>query len=292
MSKNQRIAIFAGAFIFVWMIMSSFYIVEESQQALITRFGAPIEVSKSPGLKLKMPFVDSVNYYDSRLLILQFPSEQVILGDQKRLEVQTYASYKIANPLRFFQSLRTVEQAQAQLNQLISSSVRRELGGVMLTSLLSKDRARFVEQIQKDVSEKAKSLGIEIVEVRFQRADLPAETSKAIYERMMSERQREAKELRAQGFQWAQEIQSKADRERTELISDAQRKSKIVRGEADASANKILTHAFKKDPSFYKVYRTLQTYRQALADTNATLILSPDTEFLRNFKLGPNATRR
>ena len=197
-----------------------------------------------------------------------------------------------ADPLRFFQSLRTVEQANAQLNQLISSSLRRELGQVMLTSLLSANRSVSVQHVQKEVTEKAKLLGVQIVEVRIESADLPAETSKAIYARMMSERQREAKELRAQGFQWAQEIQSKADRERTEIISDAQRKSKIIRGEADGKANGIMNQAFKKDPAFYKVYRTLQTYRQALADTNATLILSPDAEFLRNFKLGPNASRR
>jgi membrane protease subunit HflC len=270
-----------------WIAMSSFYVVNESEQALVTRFGAPLSVSNSPGIKSKIPFIDTVNFYESRLLIQNFSSEQVILGDQKRLEVKAYVSYKITSPLQFFQSLKTLEQAKTQLNHLVSSSVRRELGKVTLKSLLSDERFHYIDQIQKEVTEQVKPLGIEIIEVRFQSADLPQETSKAIYDRMISERQREAKELRAQGFEWAQEIQSKADRERTEIISDAQKKSKIIRGKADAEANEILTEAFKKDPAFYKFYRTLQTYRQALADTNATLVLSPDSEFLRSFKSGP-----
>lgn len=287
MKKNKFLYIVFGVICGMWLIGSSVYTVDESQQVLITRFGAPIDVLREPGLKFKMPLIDSVNYYDSRLIIQKLSSEQVILGDQKRIEVKSYTSYKIINPLKFFQTLRTVEQAQVQLDQLVGSSIRRELGQAMLKSLLSNDRDIYVERIQKEVTEKTKPLGIKIVEVRFQSADLPQETSKAIYDRMMSERQREAKELRAQGFEWAQEIQSKADKERTEIISDAQKKSKMIRGKADAKANQILTSSFKKDPSFYRLYRTLQTYRQALADTNATLVLSPDTEFLKNFKLGP-----
>lgn len=266
MKSKVRIAIGLLVLLVVWNLGSALYTVGEMQQALVVRMGAPVDLIKTPGLKLKFPLIDTVSYYDTRLLTLAPPSEQVILGDQKRLEVETYVRYRIADPLRFYQSLRTVDQANAQLTQLVSSSLRRELGQVMLKSLLSAERPQIVEHIQKEVVEKAKSLGIEITEVRFHRADLPFETSQAIYDRMKSERQREAKELRAQGFEWAQQIQAKADRERAVLISEAQRQSKITHGEADAKANQIFAQAFGRDPQFYKFYRTLQTYRHALSE--------------------------
>ena len=287
MKSKIRMAISILALIVLWNLGSSLYTVGEMQQALVVRMGAPVDLITTPGLKFKWPLIDTVSYYDTRLLTLTPPSEQVILGDQKRLEVETYVRFKIADPLRFYQSLRTIDQANAQLTQLVSSSLRRELGQVMLKSLLSEERPKIVEHIQKEVVEKAKSLGIEITEVRFHRADLPFETSQAIYDRMKSERQREAKELRAQGFEWAQQIQAKADRERAVLISEAQRQSKITHGEADAKANQIFAQAFGRDPQFYKFYRTQQTYRRALAESAPTLVLSPDTAFLKEFKTGP-----
>lgn len=283
-SKIAIAAVIAGA---VWALSTSLYTVAESQQALVVRLGAPMGVVNRPGLKLKMPIVDTVIYYDTRLLSLDPPTEQIILGDQKRLEVDTYTRFRITDALRFYQSLRTVEQARAQLTQIVSSSLRRELGRVMLHSLLSEERNRIVDDIQQEVANKAQSLGIEVVEVGIRRADLPFATSQSIYDRMKSERQREAKELRAQGFEWAQAIQSKAERERTVILSEAQRQSKITRGEADAEANRILAEVFGKDPQFYKLYRSLLTYRQALADAGPTLMLSPDAEFLRDLKAGP-----
>jgi len=271
------------------LLSTTLYTVSEIQQALIIRLGAPISVVASPGLNFKLPFADSIVYYDTRLLTLEPPTEQVILGDQKRIEVQTYTRFRISDPLRFYQSLRTLEQASPQLTQIVSSLLRRELGQVTLGSLLSVERPRIVERIQKEVAERVRPLGIEVEDVRFHRADLPRETSQAIYDRMKSERQREAKELRAQGFEWAQEIQSKADRERTVILSEAQRQAKITRGEADADANQILAQAFGRDAQFYRLYRSLQTYRQALADAGSTLVLSPDAEFLRYFRNGPSA---
>jgi membrane protease subunit HflC len=285
-SKIKKAASVFIVFI-IWCIGSSVYIVGEMQQALVVRMGAPVDLIAMPGLKFKFPLIDTVSYYDTRLLTLAPPSEQVILGDQKRLEVETYVRFRIADPLRFYQSLRTIDQANAQLTQLVSSSLRRELGQVMLKSLLSPERPKIVSHIQKEVVEKAKPLGIEITEVRFHRADLPFETSQAIYDRMKSERQREAKELRAQGFEWAQQIQAKADRERSVLISEAQRQSKIMHGEADAKANQIFAQAFDRDPQFYKFYRTQQTYHHALSESSPTLVLSADTAFLKGFKTGP-----
>jgi len=252
----------------VWGMSMTAYVVSETEQALIIRL------------------------YDKRQLLLEPPVEQVILGDQKRIEVQTYARYRIADPLHFYQSLRTVDQANAQLGQLVSSSLRRELGQVNLPSLLSEDRTKIVARIQAEVQLKAQSLGVEVSEVRFRKADLPLETSQAIYERMKSERQREAKELRAQGAEWAQQIQSKADKEKSAILSEAQRIAKISKGQADAQANQILSDAFGRDPQFYRLYRSLQTYRQALAESGPVLFLSPDTEFLKDLKSGPNPAGR
>lgn len=287
MNSRWRTVLLVGAFFLLWLLSETLFVVSEVQQALIVRFGAPIDAVTEPGLQIKLPLADSAIYYDTWLLTVEPPTEQVILGDQKRLEVQTYTRFRIANPLRFYQALRTLEQATPQLAQLVRSSLRRELGQVTLRSLLSDERPRIVEQIRNEVAEKAKAFGVEVVEVRFHRADLPLETSQAIYDRMKSERQREAKELRAQGFEWAQQIQSKADRERTVILSEAQREAKIAHGQADAEANRLLADAFGRDPQFYRFYRSLQTYRQSLADSGPTVVLSPDAEFLRDFRSGP-----
>jgi modulator of FtsH protease HflC len=268
-------------------LSSALYTVSENEQALVVRLGKPMGTAGGPGLKIKLPLVDQVYYYDTRLLPLEPPTEQVILGDQKRIEVQPYTRFRIVDPLRFYQSVRTVELARAQLTQIVSSSVRRELGRVMLRALLSEDRARITEEIRQKVHEIALPLGIDVADVRFHRADLPLETSQAIYDRMKSEREREAKELRAQGFEWAQEIKARADRDRTVILAEAERDSKIKRGEGDAEASRVFADAFGKDAKFYKFYRALQTYRHALAEASPILVLSPDAVFLRDFNLGP-----
>jgi membrane protease subunit HflC len=287
MKRNVGWLAAGGVLLGLYIIGSSFYVLTETQLALLIRLGAPTGVISKPGLKFKIPFIDSLVFYDGRPQTLLPPTEQVILGDQKRIEVDTYAHFRISDPLRFYQAVRTLEQANAELTQMISSSLRRELGQVQLPSLLSVERQQIVARIEKDVADKATALGIEVTEVRLHRADLPAETSQAIYDRMTSERQREAKELRAQGFEWAQQIQAKADSERTVLLSESQRQATITRGEADAEANRILSAAFSKDAQFYKLYRSLQTYRQSLADTQPTLILTPDAAFLKQFTAGP-----
>jgi modulator of FtsH protease HflC len=289
MRHATPLALAAAVLAVLTLMSTTLYTTSEIEQGLIIRLGAPVSVVTTPGMHFKLPFVDSVVPYETRLLTLEPPTEQVILGDQKRIEVQTYTRFRISDPLRFYQSLRSLDQAATQLTQIVSSLLRRELGQVMLRSLLSEERTKIVDRIQKEVDERARPLGIEVEDVRFHRADLPRETSQAIYDRMKSERQREAKELRAQGFEWAQKIQSEADRERTVIVSTAQRQAKITRGEADADANEILAQAFARDARFYRLYRSLQTYRQALADSGATLVLSPDSEFLRFFKSGPGA---
>ncbi len=286
-----RLVIALAVFVALVVVLASscLYIVSEGQQALVVRLGAPIGVEVKPGLKIKAPLIDSVFLYDTRLLLLVPPTELVIMGDQKRLEVQPYTRYRIVDPLRFYQASRTDEIARAQLTQFVSSSVRRELGQVSLLRLLTPERAQVLEAIRNEVAQKAQPLGVEIDEVRFHRSDLPFETSQAIYDRMKSERQREAKELRAQGFEWAQQIQSKADRERTVLLSEAQKQATISRGEGDAEASRLLSDAFAKDEKFYQFFRALQTYKRSLADSGATLLLTPTSAFLRLMTSGPEA---
>jgi membrane protease subunit HflC len=265
------------------LVLLSCYTVEQTEQALVVRLGRPVEVARVPGLHLKMPLVDSVLFYDTRLLPLEPPLEQIILGDQKRLEIQMYARYRITDPLLYYQSVRTAEQARSQLTQIISSALRRELGQVKLTALLSEERRAITDVVLNETIEKAKPLGISVADVRIRRADLPPETSQAIYDRMKSERQREAKELRAQGFEWAQRIQSRADRDRTVILSEAQRQSLTTRGQGDAEAGRIYAQAFGRDPKFFEFYRAMQTYRQALADANPTLVLTPNSDLLKYF---------
>jgi len=292
MIRNVRLIAALLGIALLWPLSDCFYTLPETQQALVIRLGAPRRVVTQPGLHFKQPFIDSVVYFDRRLQFMQPSIEQVILGDQKRIEVDPYTIYRISDSLRFYQAVHTNEQARAILSQIVSSSLRRELGQVSLTDLLSIKRIKIVDLIQKEVTDRAAPLGISIAAVRFHRADLPPETSQAIYDRMKSERQREAKQLRAQGAEWAQQITSLADRQRTVILSKAQRQADITRGEADAEANVILSTAYSKDPHFYKFYRSLLTYRGALANSAPTLLLSPGVDFLHTLKSGPSAVNR
>jgi membrane protease subunit HflC len=283
MSRILRRTGIALALLGVAMLFSAVYVVPQAQQALVVRLGRPIAVMTEPGLRLKLPFIDTVIFYYTGLLALQPPTEPVILGDQKRVEVDTFTEFRIVDALRFNQTVQTEEQARSQLAQMVSSSLRRELGQVKLPELLSSNRDAIIRDIRQTVADAARPLGIEVVDVSIRRADLPPETSQAIYDRMSSERQREAKELRAQGFEWAQEIQAKADRERAEILADAQLKASIARAGGDAEASALLAGAFGRDQHFFEFYRAMQTYRHALAQSGPTLVLSPDSELLRYF---------
>ncbi len=288
MSARLWIAAIALVAFAGWLIASVFFTVDETQQALVLRFGKPVATIVKPGLYAQAPLIDTVVTYDNRIMQLAPGSEQVILGDEKRIEVTTFTEFRIADPLGFYQSVRSADQARPWLAQIVSSSLRRELGKVKLGALLSDERDAVTERVQTQVSERAKPLGIEVVSVRIRRADLPSETSQAIYDRMQSERQREAKELRAQGFEWAQKIQAAADRERTTMLADAEQRSTITRGEGEAEADRVVSEAYDHDPDFFKLYRMLQAYRQSLAQTSSTIVLSPGSEFLRLFEAGPS----
>lgn len=283
----------AGIILLVALLVanSALYIVTQGEQALVLRFGAvadPENPIKGPGLHFKKPFIEDVVRYDARLLDVDPPAEQVILADQKRIEVDTYARFRISNPLLFYQAVRNEEGARARIREIVNNSLRRVLGNVMLPSVLSAEREQIMKEIQTQVTEASRSLGVDVVDVRLRRADLPAETSQAIFRRMESERQREAAEARAQGYERAQQIRAAADRERTVILAEAQRQGQILRGEGDAGANKVYAEAFSADPVFFAFYRSLSAYRQALGEANTTYLLSPDSDFFKYFHSAPD----
>ncbi len=273
---------------------SSFYVVSQGEQALVLRFGAvadPENPIKGPGLHVKKPFIEDVARYDARLLDVDPPAEQVILADQKRIVVDTYTRFRIRDPLLFYQAVRTEEAARARLREIVNSVARRVLGNAMLPSVLSGEREAIMHDIQVQVSEAARDLGVDVADVRIRRADLPPETSQAIYKRMESERQREAAEARAQGYERSQQIKAGADRERTIILAEAQRQAQTLRGQGDAAANKAYAEAFSQDPQFFAFYRSLQAYKQAMDGNNTTWLLSPDGDFFKFLKQAPDPRR-
>lgn len=267
----------------VFLSGQTLFIVPETHQALVLQFGNPVQKITVPGLKFKIPFIQQVTVFDKRVLDVDPPPEEVILADQKRLVVDTFARYKINDMLQFHKSLSTERQASTRLNNIINSTLRSILGTVSLPDVLSEKRIQLMAALKQQVNASVTGLGIEIVDIRIGRADLPSQTSQAIYARMRAERQREAAEARAQGQEEAQQIRSTADKERTVLLAEAERQSQIARGQGDAEASRIYGEAFKQDPDFYSFYRTMEAYRDSLAGNNTTLVLSPDAGFLRYF---------
>ena len=265
------------------LAFTSLFVINQTEQALVLRLGDPRRQIQEPGLQVKVPFIENVVIYDRRVLDLDPPVEQVILADQKRLDVDAFARYRIGDPLRFYQTVRDEFTLEQRLNTIVTSSLRRVLGNVTLLAVLSDERADIMAEISRQVNAESERFGIEIVDVRIRRADLPEETSQAIFARMRSEREREAAEARAQGQEQAQQIRSRADRERTVILAEAQRDSQILRGEGDNQALRILAEATNRDADFFGFYRTLQAYRQSINRDDTTLVLSPKGEFFRFF---------
>jgi membrane protease subunit HflC len=260
---------------------SAMYTVDQTQQALVLQLGRPVAVVTDAGLHYKTPFVQDVTYIDKRILALDAPSEEVIASDQKRLVVDAFARYRIHDPLKFYESVGNDNVARQRLETLINSNLRRVLGSVAFSAVLSGERAALMRQIRDSVNEEAKQFGLDVVDVRIKRADLPAANSEAIYNRMKSERDREAKEFRAQGAEINQRIVSRANRDRTVLLAEAQKRADILRGEGDARAIQIFAEAFGKDVDFFQFYRSMQAYKGALNDKDTTMVLSPNSEFFK-----------
>jgi len=270
------------------LILSSTYKVKEYEQAILLQFGEPIKVvnasgTKEPGLYLKTPFVQNVEYFEKRILDYDAPAEEVILGDQKRLVVDSFIRYRIINPLLFYQRVRSEGGIRTRLGAILNTSVRQVLGSVELITVMSGERTQLMRFILDQVNKQSKDFGVDVIDVRIRRADLPDENSQAVYRRMQTERDREAKEYRAQGDEASQRIRSRADKERTILLANAKREAEIVRGRGDAKAVKIFADSFGRDEDFFAFYRSMQAYGQALGADDTTLVLSPDSEFFRFF---------
>ncbi|MGH7034748.1 MAG: protease modulator HflC [Stellaceae bacterium] len=287
---TQRTVAFVGGGIFVLLVIlfTVFFTVNQTEIALVLQFGRPVRVIDHPGLQIKLPY-QNVVIYDRRLLDLEPPAEEVIGQDQKRLVVDTYARFRIVNPLQFYQSVGTEAVADARLAAIISASLRRIIGNNELQAVVSSERANIMQQTRDAVNNEAKSFGIEVVDVRLRRVDLPEENAEAIYARMKAERQREAAQYRAEGGQQSVQIRADADRQRIEILAEAQRQAQILRGEGDAQSIKTYADAYGKDVSFFSFYRSLQAYRDSLTGDGTTLVLSPDDEFFKYLKDGPSA---
>ena len=264
-------------------IYLSLFVVKEINQAIVLQFGDPKKVIVEPGLQVKIPFIQNVVFLDRRILNLDAPPEEVIASDQKRLIVDAYARFKIVDPLKFYISVGDERVARSRLSTIINSRIRSVLGKQSLATLLSEDRTKQMAIIQEGVNTEAKNFGIEIIDVRIKRADLPQANSEAIYKRMQTEREREAKEFRAKGAEMAVTITSTADKEVTVLLANAKKQSEIMKGEGDGQRNKIFADAFGKDPEFFAFYRAMQAYETALIGGETSLILSPDSEFFKFF---------
>ena len=281
-TRNVTLALLA---VLLFGAYSAAFMVNQTQQALVLQFGEPKRTIQDPGLKFKLPFIREAVYYERRVLsLIPQDAEEVILADQKRLQVDAYARYRIEDPLLFFQTVRNEIGARARLESIIDSSVRRVLGRETLASILTGERESINGSIRDEVNQSVASLGIQIIDVRLRRADYPEATSQNIFNRMKSEREREAKEFRATGEEEAQKIRADAEKTRTVIVAEAKRQAQEVRGEGDSNAIRIYAESFGRDPEFFSFYRSMEAYRKAIGESGTSMVLSPNSSFFRYFK--------
>jgi modulator of FtsH protease HflC len=270
---------------------SSLFTVYQTRLALVVRLGQPVRVVTEPGLNFKIPLIDSVIYIDKRILDLENSSQEVIASDQKRLVVDAFARYRIIDALKFYQAVGSIEGANSRLSTLLNAALRRVLGEATLTHVVRDQRAQLMARVREQVDREAAAFGITIVDVRIRRADLPEQNSQAVYQRMQTERQREAAEFRANGSQRSQEIRARADRDVTVLLAEALSKAEQTRGEGDGERNRIFAEAFGRDQDFFAFYRSMQAYEMGLKHTDTRMVLKPDSDFFRYFA-DPNGKPR
>jgi len=270
-------------FVIGLVVYLSLFTVKEINQAIVLQFGDPKKIVTTAGLQFKIPFIQNVVFLDRRILSLDPAPAEVIASDQKRLIVDAYARFKIVDPLKFYISVGDERVARSRLATIINSRIRSVLGKQSLATLLSEERSTQMSIIQEGVNVEAEKFGITIIDVRIKRADLPQANSEAIYKRMQTEREREAKEFRARGAEMAVTITSTADRKVTVILANAEKQSEIMKGEGDGIRNKIFADAFGQDPEFFSFYRAMQAYETALIGGDTTLILSPDSDFFKFF---------
>jgi membrane protease subunit HflC len=265
------------------LVYASAFIVHQNEQALVLRFGEPKRVVQHPGLNWKVPLVDTVEIYDKRILDLDSQPQEVTASDQKRLVVDSFARYRIVDPLKFYQTLRYEDGVRSRLGPIIDSAMRRVLGGSTFQEVVRDKREELMKRIATQVNQEGNDFGLEVVDVRIKRADLPEQNSKSVFDRMRAERQREAAEFRAQGAAEANRIKATADREATVIKAEASRKGEETRGGGDAERNRIYAQAYSKDPEFFQFYRSMQAYENGLRSGETRMLISPDSQFFKYF---------
>ena len=281
MKKNLHIILVCAAVLLV-VAFQSLYIVQQPEQAIVLQFGEPVRLVQDSGLKIKVPFIQNVVFYDKRLLNLEPPAQEVVLKDKKRLDVDTFSRYRIVEPLTFYKTVRYEYQAQNRLQEIVNSSARNVLATVTLRELLSEKRTEIMRRISEAVKDDAKQIGVEVADVRIRRADLPIQVSQAINDRMKTERIREAKGYRADGEKMAQEIRATADKQATITVDNAEKEAQQIKGEGDKKATEIWNKATSADPEFYAFYRSLEAYRNSF-DAETSMVLAPEGEFFNYF---------
>lgn len=283
MRQTSLIAYVIPFLVLFFLATSSLFIVDQGSQVLVLQFGRLVRIVKDPGLQFKIPFLQDVVSYDKRILDFDMLDLEATLGDQKRLIVGTFTRFRIAEPELFYQTVRNEQGAQGRLEGLNSGIVLSVLGRVSLADVLSVKREEITKIIRDQMNEEAKAFGVQVIDFRFRRTDLPGKNSEAIFSRMISERKQEAQEFRSRGDEMAQEIKSKADKEKTIILAEARKKAQILRGDGDATVTKITAQAYGQDAEFFDFYQSLQAYEKGLASDNTTYILSPNNEFFKHF---------
>lgn len=286
MSNKIQAVIVGIVVLLVFLGSESLFVVNQTEQAIVLQFGEPMREIKTPGLKLKIPFIQRVVIYENRLLNLDPPAQEVVLNDKKRLDVDSFTRYRIVDPLKFYQTVRTEVQAQSKLEEIVNSSVRKVLGRITLQELLSQKRTQIMADISKAVKTDAEQIGVSVADVRIRRADLPLEVLQAINARMKTERERDAKEFRATGQQEAQKIRAAAEKEQAVIIADAEKQAQIIRGEGDSQAIEIWNKAAGQDAGFFAFYRSLEAYKKSLGSdkSDTFMVISPNSEFFEYFQ--------
>jgi len=281
MSPDRRWLWLAGAIallVAVWNL--AVFTVPQWMQAMVVQLGEPVRVVQEPGLYWKIPFIQQVTYFDRRLLDYDAASKDILTVDKQQLSVDNYSRWRIADPLQFYRTVRDERGAQSRLDDIVYSDLRETLGRHTLRDIVSDKRDQLMADVTARSAEKAKVYGIEIVDVRIKRADLPEKNEQTVFGRMRSERERQAKKFRAEGDEEARKIRSESDKQVQILLADATQQAQVIRGEGDANATRIFAEAYGRDPDFYAFQRTLEAYRSALA-SGTTVILSPKSEFFR-----------
>jgi membrane protease subunit HflC len=280
-NKIQKFLILATLLMIT--ISGAIFTLNQKEQALILQFGKPIRPIDTPGIKFKMPFIQNVVFFDKRIIDLNIPEQEVIASDQKRLIINAFAKYKITDPLKFYTTVGNSYGLSGKLSGILDSSLRQVIGEVNFNDLLTENRSNVMKKIKEIVSDSSEIFGIEIVDVRIMRADLPKENSDAIYARMQTEREKEAREIRAKGAEEAERIRAEADKQKTIIVAEAKKNSDLTKGNGEANASRIYANSFGKDPEFADFYRSMSAYKESFKNDNTKMIISPDGEFFKYF---------